>query len=191
MASGECGLLPFVWPENIVGDYYVIFYWIHKHSNINSNTHYCISHGWCISFYETGQWYYKTAYGNYARVYNCCSEFWISQKWTICELLWGRESFVCDGIYAGKISEIQMGYISERNFFLAGGYAGTCNYVQNCIYIVTAVGVQRFWNCSCVYVQFFTYFLCLFCCNLGWLCSYMELLYGNLSPKLPILRRQG
>lgn len=29
-------------------------------------------------------------------------------------------------------------------FFLAGGYAGTCNYVQNCIYIVTAVCVQRF-----------------------------------------------
>ena len=46
--------------------------------------------------------------------------------------------------YAGKISEIQMGRISERNFFLAGGYAGTCNYVQNCIYIVTAVCVQRF-----------------------------------------------
>lgn len=32
----------------------------------------------------------------------------------------------------------------REEFFLAGGYAGTCNYVQNCIYIVTAVCVQRF-----------------------------------------------
>ena len=38
-------------------------------------------------------------------------------------------SFVCDGIYAGKISEIQMGGISARNFFLAGVCTGSCNYV--------------------------------------------------------------
>ena len=33
--------------------------------------------------------------------------------------VWRRESFVCDGIYAGKISEVQVGGISERNFLLA------------------------------------------------------------------------
>ena len=32
-------------------------------------------------------------------------------------------------IYAGKISEIQMGGISARNFFLAGVCTGSCNYV--------------------------------------------------------------
>lgn len=58
----------------------------------------------------------------------------------------GEENpFVCNGFIVEKNLRNPNGpHIREEFFSGRRFHVGTCNYVQNCIYIVTAVCVQRF-----------------------------------------------
>ena len=97
-----------------------------------------------------------------SRVYNCCSKFGYLRFEPFANRFGEENPLYAMGFMREKSQKSKWAAYQRGIFFWQAVTLVLAIMSQNCIYIVTAVCVQRFWNCSCVYVQLFTYFLCLF-----------------------------